>query len=229
MDSTSDDKDNLRIVMTDDGSQTVFDKQLDTTYHSTHGAVTESQQVYIQAGLRHVLKNRPDSIQILEMGFGTGLNALLSYLVSFEPGVEIKYFGIEATPLPSRIVEGLDYVNYLNFDDRENFFEQAHTHGNFSNDCFELAVLWDRIEQVGLPQGNTLVYYDAFGPTDQSELWELDVLSKVVGSLAPNGVLVTYCAQGQFKRNLKFLGCEVESLPGPPGKREIVRATLRMT
>ena len=219
----------LEIVRTGDGSKTVLDKTRNTTYHSMNGAITESLHVFIDAGLKHLLDRNVKKLRILEMGFGTGLNALLSYLEVCNSDHEVAYFGIEADPLPYSIINQLDYPAYLKAGHARNVFMQMHAAANMTEKEFTLTVLQGKAEDIDLPIDNTLVYYDAFGPGDQSELWDLGMLGKITRSMAPGGVLVTYCAQGQFKRNLKQLGCEVESLPGPPGKREMVRATLRKT
>lgn len=219
----------LEIVRTGDGSQTVLDKTRNATYHSMNGAITESKHVFIEAGLKHLMDRNVKKLRILEMGFGTGLNAFLSYLEVCNSDHEVAYFGIEANPLPYSIISQLDYPEYLKAGHADNVFRQMHTAANMTDKEFTLTVLQGKAEDIDMPIDNTLVYYDAFGPGDQSELWDLGMLGKIVRSMAPGGVLVTYCAQGQFKRNLKQLGCEVESLPGPPGKREMVRATLRKT
>jgi len=217
----------LEIVFTSDGSQTIHDSIRNTTYHSQHGAVTESKHVFIEAGLKHLVSQGFRQLKILEIGFGTGLNAFLSYLAARDYGLTIRYNGIESNPLPQSIIGHLSYPQYLNAAKDESIFHRMHSPSGLNEDQFKLKVLHRELEGLSLPANNTLVYFDVFGPSDQSELWEYDVLGKVVSSMAPGGILVTYCAQGQFKRNLKQLGCEVESLPGPPGKREMVRATLR--
>ncbi len=226
----------LDIILTGDGSQTILDKARDTTYHSTNGAITESKHVFIEAGLKYVMAKGAKEVRILEMGFGTGLNAFLSYLeVSSSKDklsnseTDVVYFGIEANPLPHSIVKQLVYPDFLYASHADSIFRQMHRASIIKEPGFALEVLRGKIEDLELPRDISLVYYDAFGPGDQSEMWELEILSKIISSMAPDGILVTYCAQGQFKRNLKKLGCEVESLPGPPGKREMVRATLRKT
>jgi tRNA U34 5-methylaminomethyl-2-thiouridine-forming methyltransferase MnmC len=219
----------FEIVLTDDGSQTILNKKRNTTYHSTKGAVTESYHVFIEAGLKYLAAKGIRRMKILEMGFGTGLNAFLTFLAARDLDIEVEYNGIEANPLPLSITEKLTYPEFLNIAGEDNIFRQLHSTSGITGGRFTQNILRGKVEDLAIPSRNTLVYYDAFGPEDQSELWELDILSRIVSSMAPDGVLVTYCAQGQFKRNLKHLGCEVESLPGPPGKREMVRATLRKT
>ncbi len=216
----------LEIILTADGSQTIRDNTLDTTYHSTNGAVTESMHVFVEAGLKHVIAKGVSKIRILEMGFGTGLNAFLSYLETRNSLLEVEYFGIEANPLPHSIVDELVYSKFLDVGPEDKIFRKMHIASSWTEKHFTFEILHGNIEDLELPMGNVLIFYDAFGPADQSEMWNLDILGKIVRSMAPGGVLVTYCAQGQFKRNLKKLGCVVESLPGPPGKREMIRATL---
>jgi len=216
----------FKVIFTADGSQTILDTNRNTTYHSTNGAVTESKQVFIEAGLKYLVEKGVSDIRILELGFGTGLNAFLSFLTSRDHDMSFSYVGIEAYPLPTSITEKLAYPIFLDARDEQNVFRQMHTDMEMSNGNFAFKVLHGKVEKIPIPLNNTLVYYDAFGPGDQNEMWQPEVLAKVVNSLTQGGVLVTYCAQGQFKRNLKQLGCKVESLPGPPGKREMVRATL---
>ncbi|RLD22776.1 MAG: methyltransferase [Bacteroidetes bacterium] len=217
----------LEIVLTRDGSQTILDNTRETTYHSINGAVTESRHVFIEAGFKYLAAQGKSRLKILEIGFGTGLNAFLTYLETQKYHLDVEYLGIEANPLPDTMIEQLVYSEYLQAASTQNVFRHLHAASGLTEAHFSLKVLNDNVEDLTLPSGNDLIYYDAFGPRDQSELWTLELLSRIVGTMTPGGVLVTYCAQGQFKRNLKQLGCDVESLPGPPGKREMVRATLR--
>lgn len=220
---------NFEIVKTADGSQTILDNVRNTSYHSMHGAVTESKHVFLDAGFKHIIAQNTKRIRILEMGFGTGLNALLTYLETMSSDLQVEYVGIESNPLPFSITDQLSYPAFLNAAHADKVFRRMHAESNLKEQNFTLEVLPGSVEEIALPCDNTLIYYDAFGPNDQSEHWTHDALARIVSAMVPGGVLVTYCAQGQFKRHLKELGCTVESLPGPPGKREIVRATLSKT
>ena len=217
----------LTIVRTGDGSNTIRDNLLDVTYHSLHGAVTESDHVFIQQGLAHVSR-RIDSIHILEMGYGTGLNAYLSYLYSSRHDLTIEYDAYETHFLPQDIYSSLDYGIYVN-DGSPGMYEAVFANVPCAlkqvDPGFTLSVHDRTIFDLDADRTIDLVYYDAFGPTSDQALWDVPVLQKVYQSMKQDGVLVTFCAQGQFKRNLRSLGMQVESLPGPPGKREMVRAT----
>ena len=215
----------FKIIVTGDGSHSLLNEALDETYHSRHGAVRESLHVFIEHGFNHLLKTQaPKSISVLEVGFGTGLNALLTLAEAEKNKVTVAYTSVETNPLPKEI-----WIN-LNYPDPNNFFIDIHQ-ANWQKWCainthFSLFKIEKPIQQVELlPSHYDLIYFDAFAPNKQAEMWELEVLDKVAKALKPGGVFVTYCAKGQLKRDLKSLGLVVESLPGPPGKREMVRAT----
>jgi len=215
------------IILTKDGSHSLLNTALNETYHSVHGAVQESKHVFIQAGLDFFLQHQPQQpISILEIGFGTGLNALLTgQRVSDQP-YEIKYTSLESFPIDEPIWSKLNYAEALNM---QHAFESLHRavwnsaveiHPNF-----ELIKLHTTLQQASLSsQSVDIVYFDAFAPSKQPEMWTHEMLSKVVRAMKPQGVFVTYCAKGQLKRDLRDLGLSVETLAGPPGKKEMVRA-----
>jgi tRNA U34 5-methylaminomethyl-2-thiouridine-forming methyltransferase MnmC len=220
----------LKIIETEDGSHSLLNESLNETYHSTHGAVQESLHVFVKTGLRFWLdKNKVNEISILEVGFGTGLNALLALKESIEQKIKIRYTSLEAFPVSPELVAQLNYPKQIKLEQSEKLFQQLHDSGwnipvAITQD-FILEKCEGKIQEMNLgDEKYDLIFFDAFAPAKQPEMWELPVLEKVVHSLRPNGVFVTYCAQGQLKRNLKSLGLLVESLPGPPGKREMVRA-----
>jgi len=214
----------IKIIITDDGSHSLFNEALDETYHSRHGAVQESLHVFIEHGFGYLArKQNPDSISILEVGFGTGLNALLTAAEAIKNNINVSFATLETFPLGKEIWES------LNYSDPHNLFNTLHQteweKWMEINSRFRLLKLEKSLLDVDLePQQFDLIYFDAFAPGKQPEMWELSVLQKVVTTLKPGGVFVTYCARGQLKRDLKSLGLTVESLPGPPGKREMVRA-----
>jgi tRNA U34 5-methylaminomethyl-2-thiouridine-forming methyltransferase MnmC len=219
--------DKIKIIVTGDGSHSLLNEALDETYHSRHGAVRESQHVFIEHGFKHVIKTHPlNSISVLEVGFGTGLNALLTLGQAEKSQHKVEYTGVETNPLPKEV-----WMN-LNYPDPNNFFSEIHE-ASWQKWCeinahFSLFKIEKPIQQVELlPSHYDLIYFDAFAPNKQAEMWELAILDKVVNALKPSGVFVTYCAKGQLKRDLKSLGLVVESLPGPPGKREMVRANKK--
>ena len=214
----------IKIIVTGDGSHSLFNEALDETYHSRHGAVQESLYVFIEHGFRHFVRTQqPKLISILEVGFGTGLNALLTVAEAIESNIPVAYTALETYPLSQEV-----WVK-LNYSDTNNLFNELHQsewcRWNQINSHFRLLKLEKSLQDVKLePQQYDLIYFDAFAPNKQPELWELTVLDKVVKTLKSGGIFVTYCAKGQLKRDLKSLGLIVESLPGPPGKREMVRA-----
>jgi tRNA U34 5-methylaminomethyl-2-thiouridine-forming methyltransferase MnmC len=214
-----------RIIVTKDNSKTLLIPELDETYHSTNGAITESKHIFIKEGL---LYSQRKKLNVFEMGFGTGLNAFITYLTSINKNLNIDYSCIECFPLPYSLVKQLNYSSLLKATDLDLDFEKMHLAkseellelGNFN-----FTKYLNAIQEQKLPKNHfDIVYYDAFGPKVQSELWERPLLQKMWDSMKNEGVLVTYCAQGQFKRTLKEIGFHLESIPGPPGKREISRA-----
>lgn len=200
---------------------------LDETYHSRHGAVQESMHIFIGEGL-HPLMERLAVIRIFEVGFGTGLNALLTFQALRDTKVIIEYTGLEAYPVTEEEAAKLNYAG----DDlsQQEFFHALHAkawdvtvrlHPQF-NLIKRKAKLQDF---EGVDYSADLVYYDAFGPRAQADMWQPEHFEKMFRLLSPGGVLVTYCAKGQVRRDLQSVGFEVERLPGPPGKREMLRAT----
>lgn len=213
------------IALTNDGSSTLFIAELNEHYHSTHGAIQEANHVFIEHGFKHI--QLPD-FTIFELGFGTGLNAVLTLNAAETREKNIKYISIEAFPVEMELVNQL---NYDRLDEIDKFhFESLHNApwGKVVqiSPHFTLQKIEAKIQDFDEPKSEIdLIYFDAFGHRAQSELWELPILQKMYNLLKPNGILVTYAARGQFKRDLKQLGFLVESLPGPPGKREMTRAT----
>ena len=222
----------IEIITTSDGSHSLINNELKETYHSTHGAIQESNHVFIKHGLQFWLdRNESKEISILEVGFGTGLNALLTLQESLKHVKKIHYTTLEAFPVPIELIDQLNYAQQLDFESAGKYFQSLHQcEWNAPveiNSKFILEKKAGKIQEMELGIGiYDIVYFDAFAPAKQPEMWERTVLEKTARSLKPNGIFVTYCAQGQLKRNLKSLGMRVESLPGPPGKREMVRATL---
>lgn len=214
-----------QIFKTADGSTTIFIPEMDENYHSHHGAIQEAEHVFIRNGLEHIQKN---VVRIFELGFGTGLNALLTYKRAKELSLEIDYFGLEAFPVESELISELNYVDQIGEECAAGFTEMHESPWNSkcSIDKFHLTKVDQKIQNLNVAELQfDLIYFDAFGPRAQDEMWHLPVLEKMANMLPIGGVLVTYCAQGQFKRYLKSLGFEIERLPGPPGKREMTRAT----
>ncbi len=208
---------------TDDGSVSLRIPELDETYHSKYGAIVESAHVFIDSGLKQLEVN---PVRIFEMGFGTGLNAYLSYIYLSDHKIDCEYFAVEKYPLSIKETDKLNFPDQL-YKPR-NTFEKLHS-SDWDTSCiiepgFSLKKILGDVKTIIMPENCHLVYYDAFAPEIQPYLWEIEVLEKMYNSLNTEGILVTYCAKGQVRRNLVSLGFEVERLKGPPGKREILRA-----
>ncbi|MTI33072.1 tRNA (5-methylaminomethyl-2-thiouridine)(34)-methyltransferase MnmD [Xanthovirga aplysinae] len=219
----------IKIIITEDGSNSLYVPELNETYHSFHGAINESEHVFIQKGLNFWCeKHSSQEISILEIGFGTGLNALLSLRQVLKTGLQINYTTLEPYPLDGVIVSKLNYGDLMKDNQLADFFGQLHKapwNEVFPiSDSFRLNKQNKKLEDFeGKARAFDLIYFDAFAPNKQAELWTLESLQKAVEMLKEEGVLVTYCAKGQFKRDLKTAGMEVETLDGPPGKKEMVR------
>lgn len=218
---------NLEILATRDGSQTLLNKELNATYHSRFGAVQESCYVFIEKGLRYTSEKLGNNLTILEIGLGTGLNAFLTLIESQKKTLKINYFGIEKFPVPQEIYQELTYAKEYE-PAAEALFLKIHSsewdHAVSVTNDFVLMKQKGDANQIVLPGGVHLIYFDAFAPSTAPEMWTPEMFEKLRRSLIPGGVLVTFCAKGEVKRTLKQSGFEVETLVGPPGKREMVRA-----
>ena len=220
---------NVQIVFTQDGSNSLYIPELEEHYHSLHGALQESNHVFINAGLNYLLHQQKNKcIKILEVGFGTGLNCFLTYLESINRKIMIEYHGIEAFPVNTGILDSLNYQNIIPSNIANTSFKDLHDFTwNIVNQVdkdFKLLKKQIKIQDVILDSDYHLIYFDAFGPKVQSEMWTETIFNKLYQSLKHDGILVTYCAKGEIKRILKRVGFSVESIPGPPGKREMTRA-----
>lgn len=217
----------ISFLLTDDNSHTLFSERFKATYHSIRGAISESKHVFIQNGLQYVHEQfQPKEISILEVGFGTGLNAFMTYLYAKEHDLKVKYHSIEAYPVPLAEISQLNYTK--KFSEQEKMvFDQMHQQewngvGQIS-DSFSLIKHLCLVEEFNSPQQFDIIYFDAFSPSEQPELWTEGIFKKMQDLLKENGILVTYCAQGQMKRNMKQAGFKLQSLPGALGKREMTR------
>ena len=220
---------NLETIITGDGSTSFFHPELDETYHSRHGAIQEAVHVFIKTGLEYAIEeNKLKEISIFEMGFGTGLNCLLTQIWSSKHSFTINYSGIENTVLSNEQIGNCNYVEQLNDENASEIFDKIHASvWNNKVDIsahFKLTKIESDIENFSDSEKFDLLYFDAFGPRVQPFLWEILVLQKMYELLNPGGVFVTYCAKGSVRRSLVEIGFEVERLPGPPGKREMLRA-----
>jgi tRNA U34 5-methylaminomethyl-2-thiouridine-forming methyltransferase MnmC len=218
----------LRLLKTKDNSFTVYNEVLNETYHSRHGAVQESRHVFIRNGLEPMLRSQKQ-IDILEIGFGTGLNALLSYLEFEKASSDILYTGAEPFPLDTGIISALNYPEALSLNENQSstYFRMQEGKAiieNIQHSRFQFELIRQEFLQCRFEKQFDLVYFDAFAPDKQPDMWSRDVFTRCHELLRENGMLVTYCAKGEVKRTLKACGFKVETLPGPPGKREMIRA-----
>ena len=220
----------VKIITTEDGSHSLFVPELNETYHSFHGAYRESVHVFMLYGLEAWYMRNPDRfpIRVFGVGFGTGLNAWLSMVWAEQYKVPVLYHSIEPFPLQKEVYSQLNYTQVdPSISEYALYFNMLHqapwNEGAVLSEYFNMKKDIVTLEKAILFPAD-VVLFDAFAPSKQPELWAKEVLAKVVDSMNPGGVFVTYCAQGQLKRNLKDLGLEVESLPGPPGKKEMTRA-----
>ena len=214
----------IQLLPTSDGSTTLYDSNLDETYHSVHGALQESMHVFIENGLRLRLPEQKH-IRILEIGFGTGLNALLSLReTKLDPTLTVDYWSLEPFPISESIYLQL---NYTQPDEQANFLalHQAEAGKSISiNSNFTFRRLEQSIDGFISEQPFDMVFYDAFGPPTQPELWTTETLKYSVDMLSPGGIWVSYCAKGDVRRSLISLGLQAKRLPGPPGKRHMLFA-----
>jgi len=219
-----------QIIVTADGSHTISVPEMNVTYHSIHGAIQESRHVFINAGLLYVLKSLKPSytIHILEIGLGTGLNALLSLIEAEDNQQQICYTAVEPDPLLIEEVVELNYCNQLNRPDLQNIFNSLHScewEKEVSlTPSFTIRKTKQSLLHFTITETQHLVYFDAFAPMAQPELWTKEVFENLYHLLSPNGVLVTYCSKGDVRRAMQSLKFSIEKLPGPPGKREMLRA-----
>jgi tRNA U34 5-methylaminomethyl-2-thiouridine-forming methyltransferase MnmC len=220
------------LILTGDGSHSLLSRQFQVEYHSVHGAIQESRHVFIDAGLAPLLKQGVAEIRILEMGFGTGLNALLVRLLARQyPTVRFHYETYEQFPIAVSEVAALNYPVVLEADTQVFFglhdcgwgvLHQLDHNFAFRKNQADFLIQAERPYPASFFD---LVFYDAFAPRSQPELWTAAAMVVNWEALRLGGVLVTYCAKGQFKRDLKTVGFTVEGVPGPPGKREMTKAT----
>ncbi|MEJ7643393.1 MAG: tRNA (5-methylaminomethyl-2-thiouridine)(34)-methyltransferase MnmD [Chryseolinea sp.] len=217
----------LKIIVTADGSHSIFNDSLQETYHSVHGAVQESMHVFIQSGLEfYRTANKINSIKTFEVGFGTGLNTWLALQWARNENCSINYVSVEAFPLEESIWSLLNYAD----DRRADEFYYLHKI-RWDEECqvdeqFSLKKINARLEDIQLEEASyDVIFFDAFAPGKQPEMWSLSILEKIERAMKEGGVFVTYCAKGQLKRDLRALQMVVETLPGPPGKNEMIRAT----
>ncbi|NML20182.1 tRNA (5-methylaminomethyl-2-thiouridine)(34)-methyltransferase MnmD [Pseudoflavitalea sp. G-6-1-2] len=219
------------IIPTADGSVTIAIPSSGVTYHSKHGAIQESMHVFIGAGLHYMMEkdHTYKHLRILEMGFGTGLNALLTLHESQQAGIGISYETLEAFPLEADIYTQLNYCDQMQAPELQPYFLQLHTCNWNSAQQITPGFSFTK-QRTTLQQYNglgpvDLIYYDAFAPSAQPELWTTEIFNTLHKMLVPGGILTTYCSKGDVRRAMMAAGFSIEKIPGPPGKREMVRAS----
>ena len=222
------------IITTSDGSKTIQIEEWNEQYHSKHGAIQEANHVFIKHGLHHFCHPELDSgsqknIKILEIGFGTGLNAYITLLEAEKLNINIDYIGVEGYPVLMDEINQLNYEEELNSSKQASLFKKLHevswdkTYELTSN--FKLTKQKKMFHDIDETNKYNIIYFDAFGARVQPELWTETIFDKMFKALKSNGVLVTYSAKGSVRRAMQTVGFKVEKLPGPPGKREMLRAT----
>lgn len=221
-----------KIIITDDGSTTIHLPEWDEQYHSKFGALQEARHVFIQMGLFKVLEREELSeISILEIGFGTGLNALVTWQEANKKEVLVDYTGVEAYPVSSEEVEHLNFPGMLEEPEAASVFEKMHKSAweipQPVSEFFNLAKQQKYFQEINDVNKYDLIYFDAFGAGIQPDLWTEEIFEKMYKAIRNNGVLVTYAAKGSVRRAMLQVGFLVERLPGPPGKREMLRATKK--
>ncbi|RPD99655.1 SAM-dependent methyltransferase [Aureibaculum marinum] len=214
------------IIITSDGSTTIHLPELNEQYHSKHGAIQEAYHVFIERGLKQFHSGQ--NISILEIGFGTGLNAFITYLETKKNNYKIDYVGIEAYPVIQEEISKLNYISELNAETDKTIFNKLHELSwekkHYISDCFTLYKKQQFFSDIEDLTTYNLIYFDAFGARVQPELWTVKIFRKMYNALKQNGILVTYSAKGSVRRAMQEVGFKVERLSGPPGKREMLRA-----
>ena len=217
-------------IITNDGSPTIYIEDWNEYYHSKHGAVSESKYVFIKNGLKFWKNNNPyvDSCNIFEMGFGTGLNAILTYEFSAENKFKINYQTIDSNPLTENEIKFLNYSKFFNNKNSELIFEKLHNKSwgetHLIEKKFNFLKMNQKIQNFHFSYSYDIIYYDAFGSRVQPELWTEDLFISIIRSLKKYGVFVTYSSMGNLRRALIKSGMKVEKIDGPIGKREMIRA-----
>jgi tRNA U34 5-methylaminomethyl-2-thiouridine-forming methyltransferase MnmC len=213
------------IIITSDGSSTIHLPDWDEQYHSKNGSINETYHVFINSGLKQV---KTEEVSILEIGFGTGLNCFITYLASKR---KIDYVGVEAYPVTAEEVKKMNFISVLEAEKESDMFDKIHDvswdEKHQISDRFSLLKRKQFFEDIEDKDVFNLIYFDAFGARVQPQLWTEEIFQKMFDALKVDGVLVTYSAKGSVRRAMQAVGFMVERLPGPPGKREMLRATKK--
>ena len=212
------------IIITSDGSTSIHLPEWEESYHSKHGAIQEAQHVFIKNGLSLC---KGQSVSVLEIGFGTGLNAFITFLESKKNKQKIDYVGVEGFPISPEEVLQMNYVDQLKANQFESEFKIMHTSDWEENvtisDTFRLTKRKQLFNDINDKNQFDIIYFDAFGYRVQPELWSVEIFTKMFEALKEGGILVTYACRGPIKNAMKEAGFKIEKLAGPPGKREMLR------
>ncbi|MAC94384.1 MAG: SAM-dependent methyltransferase [Flavobacteriales bacterium] len=215
-----------QLVKTGDGSHSFYLPEMDEHYHSKHGSIAESQHIFIQSALLYKAKET-EQLKVFEVGMGTGLNVYLTALTAQKNKLKIEMHSIEAYPIKIEEAKKLNYAEILEesasifYQIHESSWEELHKINNY----FHLLKINDQLENFNLKESYDLIYFDAFAPEKQEELWSPEIFKKLYKALNANGILVTYCVKGIIRRRLQENGFKIEKLKGPVGgKREMLRA-----
>jgi tRNA U34 5-methylaminomethyl-2-thiouridine-forming methyltransferase MnmC len=228
---------NLKIVKTADGSNTIYNSEVGENYHSRHGALQESRHVFLKSGLEYFLENRnkvypaggdlEGAVSILEVGFGTGLNFLLTADYCTAANIDLDYTGIEAYPVPENMIAQTGYDEYISPEIWGQFISAypsaLHDAIELHKNC-KLRIANCKLQDFSSERQYDVIYFDAFAAAYQPEMWGEAAITHTLQFLKPGGVFVTYAITGNLKRTIKGLGLKVEKAPGAPGKREMLRA-----
>lgn len=214
------------VIITDDGSTTIRIPEWDENYHSTHGAIQEAKHVFIKNGLD--LFKEHEAVAILEIGFGTGLNAFITFLETIDKQI-IEYVGVEAYPVAPEEILQMNYVSELQANQYQDVFNKMHSCNwekqQVISNNFHLTKRKQFFQEIEDKNKFDLIYFDAFGFPLQPELWSEAIFKKMFDALLPKGTLVTYACRSSIKNAMLSVGFSIEKLPGAPGKREMLRAT----
>lgn len=222
------------FTQTEDGSTTIYIPELNEHYHSIHGAVQESEHIFIRAGISYYLQEHPsvgsaDSpLRILEAGFGTGLNAYLTLLCAREQNIQTEFYSLEKYPLSEEEVRKLNYKEYFRKEDPGLFDSLHQCDWNQTvalTPFFSLYKSRTDFREIDFNDSFDIVFFDAFNPEVQPHLWTEEIFNRFYRALKSGGLFVTYCVKGTVKQNLRKAGFTLKRLPGPPGKREMLRGT----
>lgn len=214
-----------KVIQTNDGSSSIFVPELNENYHSTHGALQESKHVFLKKGLEFVTKK---NLAIFEVGFGTGLNTLLTYFEGERLGLKIRYHTVEKYPVNPQELNSLNYPSMIEQDSASAVFDKMHDaewgEELALSESFALRKIKSDLKLMELPAMYDLVYFDAFAPNKQENMWSEEIFLKLYKAMNPSGLLVTYCAKGSVRRTMIAAGFDVQRTEGPPGKREMLQA-----